>query len=158
NTLPYMGPVHANCWHPSYGETSGGIAGQLLCCGAKGRKNMSHTRDRHAVYYLALVKRELDDWRAISAEFPQIQRAWKTIAENDEKVLEFIWAMDQFPRTQNLWQEYIRWARRGLEAARALQRRSAEGVLLNNLGLVYAELGETQKALKCYQLALPIHE
>ncbi len=42
---------------------------------------MSHTRDRHAAYYLALIKRELDDWRAISAEFPQIQRAWETIAE-----------------------------------------------------------------------------
>ncbi len=119
---------------------------------------MSQAQRRHAFYYLALVQRDPEDWSTISRELPQIQRAWQAIAHDDELVLEFVWAMDQFYLVQNRWKESIRWDKRGLEAARALGLRKTEGELLNNTGLAYYDLGDTQQALEYCRQALLIQE
>jgi tetratricopeptide (TPR) repeat protein len=47
--------------------------------------------------------------------------------------------------------EYIRWLEDALTAARQLKHREAEGVHLGNLGIAYAVLGETRKALECHE-------
>jgi len=53
--------------------------------------------------------------------------------------------------------EYLAWHQRGLDAARALKQTKDEGTLLNNIGLVYNNLGERRRALEYYEQALPIH-
>jgi tetratricopeptide (TPR) repeat protein len=50
--------------------------------------------------------------------------------------------------------EQIRWLENQLAAARRLQRRLMEGNALGNLGLAYADLGETRKAIVFYEQGL----
>ena len=52
--------------------------------------------------------------------------------------------------------EQIRWREAALAAARRMKNRGAEGVHLSNLGIAYADLGETRKAIEFYEQALVI--
>jgi len=52
--------------------------------------------------------------------------------------------------------DQIRWMEAALIAARQLKNRQAEGAHLTNLGLAYAGLGETRKAIEFYEQALVI--
>jgi len=52
--------------------------------------------------------------------------------------------------------EWIRWLEAALAAARGLKLREAEGVHLGNLGLAYAALGETRRAIEFYEQRLVI--
>ncbi len=55
--------------------------------------------------------------------------------------------------------QQIRWIEDALNAARQLKDRYGEGIHLGNLGLAYADLGETHKAIKFYEQQLNIvHE
>ena len=53
------------------------------------------------------------------------------------------------------WQK-ISWLESGMEAARRLKDRAAEGAHLGNLGLAYAALGDAKKAIEFYEQALVI--
>ena len=52
--------------------------------------------------------------------------------------------------------EWIRWLEIALAATRRLQHRQGEGATLGNLGLAYADLGETRRAIEFYEQALVI--
>ena len=52
--------------------------------------------------------------------------------------------------------ERIRWLEPALAAARRLKVRGSEGSTLGNLGLAYADLGETRRAIEFYEQALII--
>ena len=52
--------------------------------------------------------------------------------------------------------EKISWLEAALSAARKLKYREAEGVHLGNLGLAYAELGETRRAIEYHEKALAL--
>jgi tetratricopeptide (TPR) repeat protein len=52
--------------------------------------------------------------------------------------------------------ERIRWLEAALAAARWLKDRAAEGAHLGNLGLAYANLGETRRAIEYHEQALAI--
>jgi tetratricopeptide (TPR) repeat protein len=52
--------------------------------------------------------------------------------------------------------EQIHWAEVQLAAARQLKRRDAEGVALGNIGLAWADLGETRKAIEFHEQDLAI--
>jgi tetratricopeptide (TPR) repeat protein len=52
--------------------------------------------------------------------------------------------------------ERIRWRELGIAAARQHNDRAAEGTHLGNLGLAYAELGETRRAIELYEQRLAI--
>jgi len=52
--------------------------------------------------------------------------------------------------------EQIRWLETAVAAARQLKDRAREGVRLGNLGLAYADLGETKRAIQLYEQALLI--
>ncbi len=64
--------------------------------------------------------------------------------------------MRAFQNMRGLWREYLAWHQRGLESARAMGLRQDEGTLLNNIGLVYDNLGERRRALEVYEQALAI--
>ena len=51
---------------------------------------------------------------------------------------------------------WIEWLQSALAAARRLDHREAEGVHLGNLGIAYADLGETRKAIECHKQYLEI--
>ncbi len=50
-------------------------------------------------------------------------------------------------------QEKIRWLETAVAAARQIKNKEAEGAHLGNLGLAYAALGETRKAIEYYEQA-----
>lgn len=52
--------------------------------------------------------------------------------------------------------ERIRWLKIALVAARRLQHREGESVTLGNLGLAYADLGQTRRAIQFYEQQLTI--
>jgi tetratricopeptide (TPR) repeat protein len=52
--------------------------------------------------------------------------------------------------------EYTRWLEAALTAARKMGNREAEGAHLGNLGLAYAALGETRRAIELYEQRLVI--
>jgi tetratricopeptide (TPR) repeat protein len=52
--------------------------------------------------------------------------------------------------------ERMHWLEAALTAARRLTKRDAEGILLSNLGLTYAELGEFPRAIESYERSLSI--
>jgi tetratricopeptide (TPR) repeat protein len=52
--------------------------------------------------------------------------------------------------------ELIRWLEIALAAARHWKRRNDEGNALSNLGMVYANLGESQRAIQCFEQKLTI--
>ncbi|MBI3241902.1 MAG: tetratricopeptide repeat protein [Chloroflexi bacterium] len=52
--------------------------------------------------------------------------------------------------------EQIRWLEAALAAARKLKDRQAEGAWLGNLGLAWADLGDTRKAIEFYEQCLTI--
>ena len=52
--------------------------------------------------------------------------------------------------------EWIRWLKIALVAARRLSHRRGEGAMLGNLGLAYANLGESQRAIQFHEQCLTI--
>ena len=136
-------------------------------------KRLSDLRTSHAQYYLAFVNQDRKAWRRIEPELEQIRFAWKYIQtfevlrstpERSEvgetsrvSVLDYVWAMCAFLSIRGLWREEIDWIERGLESARARGQRQDEGALLNNIGMVYAALGERRRALEIFEQALPMH-
>ena len=53
-------------------------------------------------------------------------------------------------------QEKIAWLERGIEASRRSKDKGLEGVHLGNLGLAYAALGDSKKAIEYHEQALAI--
>src|SRR5690606_5453099 len=113
-------------------------------------------RSRHRAYYLALVNEDREDWRRIEQAYGQIKWAWSGV--DGEEVLQWVGALGIYQDRRGLWRDYLEWAGRGLELARAEGRRSDEATLLSNIGLVYNRLGQRQQALDYYERALPIRE
>jgi tetratricopeptide (TPR) repeat protein len=93
----------------------------------------------------------------------QAGHAWVT-AQADTADVDVVWLGMTYPDAGayvlNLRQhsrEQIRWLEIALAAARQLQHREGEGVMLGNLGLAYKNLGEARRAIQFYEQALLIH-
>src|SRR5690606_1573945 len=79
-------------------------------------------RSRHRAYYLALVNEDREDWRRIEQAYGQIKWAWSGV--DGEEVLQWVGALGIYQDRRGLWRDYLEWAGRGLELARAEGRRS----------------------------------
>jgi tetratricopeptide (TPR) repeat protein len=66
--------------------------------------------------------------------------------------------LQTYQRRRGLWCDQLAWYHSGLETAQRLGRRQDEGAILNEIGLVYANLGQEQQAFEYFQKALPIQE
>jgi tetratricopeptide (TPR) repeat protein len=113
---------------------------------------------RQRAYYLGLAEADREDWRRIGAAYAQVKWAWANTPEEDKTRLEFIWALRTYQRRQGLWQDLLAWYKTGLSLSQNLGQRKDEGALLNNIGLVYDNLGQRPEALAYYERALPILE
>jgi tetratricopeptide (TPR) repeat protein len=104
---------------------------------------------------LQLANQDRSDWQTIELAYEQIDWAWQQLPE-DETVLEFVWALCIYQTLRGLGVEQIIWIKRALQVAREQGLRKDEGTLLNNIGLVYDNLGQPQQALDFFNQALPI--
>jgi tetratricopeptide (TPR) repeat protein len=110
---------------------------------------------RHREYYLALVNEDREDWRQIEPVYGQVQWAWGNSPDEGD-LLDWVWALRLYQTRRGLWQDQISWIERGLRVAEAQGLRQVQGTLLNNMGVVYSDTGQPQKALELYGQALPI--
>ena len=92
----------------------------------------------------------------------QAGHAWVT-AQDDSVDADVTWLGMTYPDAgvhllslRQHSRERIRWLEIALAAARRLQRRESEGNALGNLGIAYANLGETHRAIQFYEQALHI--
>jgi tetratricopeptide (TPR) repeat protein len=113
--------------------------------------------ERHQDYYLKLANQDREDWRQIEGAYGQIKGAWQSVIE-DRARLEWLWTLRTYQRRRGLWFDRLAWCYSGLEVAKRLRLRQDGGTILNEIGLVYANLGQGQKALEYYQQALPIQK
>ncbi len=110
---------------------------------------------RHAAYYRAFAEEQ--NWRTVEHFFDQIDYGWQWVQVNaPDKIVDYEFATDNFLRIRGREPERISWMRIALQAARDLNDRKNEGVLLNNLGYAHNALGQKDQALDFYQQALAI--
>ena len=112
---------------------------------------------RHQDYYLALANEDRDEWQRIEGVYGQIKWAWQAIRQEEAR-LDWVKALRTYQGRRGLWRDQLAWYEAGLEAARSQELRQDEGTMLNNIGLVYNNLGQREKALAYYQQALLITE
>lgn len=71
-------------------------AGRLRGRDDGGNGAVSRVRERYAHYYLEYAQQHSNDWAWFDNEWPQIQRAWEWVSEQDDHealVLNFVWAL-----------------------------------------------------------------
>jgi len=87
-------------------------------------------------------------WVAAHAHAPDVDVTWLSMTYPNAG--SFVLDLRQYSREQ------IRWLEIALVAARKLRHRQGEGAALGHLGLAYADLGETRRAIEFYEQALLI--
>ncbi|MBW7884474.1 MAG: type I toxin-antitoxin system ptaRNA1 family toxin [Caldilineaceae bacterium] len=110
--------------------------------------------ERHGAYYLAQVNADREDWQRIEALYEQVRHALEQLPEGDARVLAWVGALRQYWERRGLGPEHLRWAQQALEVARRQDDVATQATLLNNIGLVYSDLGEQAQALAYYEQAL----
>ena len=132
------------------------------------------TRMRHAEYYLIVLgecndfyleggdaiksgialfdveRRNIEAGQGWACRHSSGDEAAARVCNNYPTAGVFVLRLRQNPR------EFISWSEPALAAARQLKDRANEGMLLCNVGLAYAELGETRRATECYEQALVV--
>ena len=117
-------------------------------------------RQRHRDHYLALVNEDRKDWQRIETLYPQLQHAWRrqmAVAPDDDAVVRLIDAADRYQRLRGLWLDNLQWWQAALAVVKKQEDDREPARMLNNIGFVYSDLGEKQKALDFYQQALPLY-
>jgi tetratricopeptide (TPR) repeat protein len=112
---------------------------------------------RHTRHYLARASTAGGAWRDIEAVYGQIKWAFE-FATEDELVFRFMRALVQYQRLRGLWADLLNWHERGLEIAVGQKDHMTVATLLNNIGLMYENLGQREKALEYHERALPIRQ
>ncbi|MBV7326933.1 tetratricopeptide repeat protein [Chloroflexi bacterium TSY] len=113
--------------------------------------------ERHRTYYLELVNENREDWQRIEPVYGQIKWAWEA-ALDDEERFEFIWALYIFQSRRGFQNDAQEWIEQGVELAETQGWQHELGRLLNNLGLVYKNKGEWEKAIDYHERSLAIDE
>jgi tetratricopeptide (TPR) repeat protein len=118
--------------------------------------------NRLAMYYAAMAEAEsakglpgyavLDNQRA---HIVAVQAA-ALKAEQWNAVRQTTWNMQGYLDLKGYWSERVIVAQAGLDAARAAGHRYDEGVFLTLLGMTYADLGESRRAIRYHEQGLAI--
>jgi tetratricopeptide (TPR) repeat protein len=117
---------------------------------------------RLAAYYDAFAReqRELGPagYAVLDAERPHLIAVLTQCIDQEcwQEAESLVWAIDDYLDLQGYWTERVTAIQAGLIAARAINHRGNESAFLTNLGLVYHDLGEVERALEYYQQALAI--
>jgi tetratricopeptide (TPR) repeat protein len=111
--------------------------------------------EKHIAYYLDFVDENPEDWQRIEGVLPQVRQAWRALAEDDSRVIVFVWAMQEFFNRRGLRQDQITWTTRAQQFSQQHNDSKISAQLLTNIGAVYSDLGDKVKALEYYEHALP---
>ena len=121
-------------------------------------------REGLARHYLtvARVAGEKQRYPALDADWPHLRAALDAayaagIGGQDPGLLsDLVYSLNDYWSARGMAREWATWCRRAAEACAAAGRRQDEGAHLGNLGLAYADLGETPRAIEYNEQALAI--
>ncbi len=116
-------------------------------------------RVRHRDHYLGLVREDDGDWQRIERVYPQIAHGWRrqvAASDADPSLIAYTDALSTYQRHRGLWQDRTLWLERALDIAESRQDSWETARMLNNIGVVYSDLGEKGKALEYLEQALPL--
>lgn len=137
-------------------------------------KSLLTAQKRHATHYLQVLRaaenlylkggdEAMHGLSQFDLEWPNIQagQAWaqrEMQADSDAAALcgEYPTSGMYLLNLRMLPRERVRWLSNALEAARLLNNRLVENNALSNLGVAYADLGETRSAIRYFEEALQI--
>lgn len=137
-------------------------------------KSLLAAQKRHATHYLQVLRfaeglylkggdEAMQGLSQFDLEWPNIQagQAWaqrEMQADSDAAALcgEYPTSGMYLLNLRMLPRERVRWLSNALEAARLLNNRLVENNALSNLGVAYADLGETRSAIRYFEEALQI--
>ena len=110
---------------------------------------------RHADHYRQLAVES--DWHAIESAYEQIDWGWRWVQNRaPDQILDYVFSIEGFLGIRGRAPQRLAVLSRGLRQAQAANERRTEGTLINNIGLVYDDLGRKEEALDHYQQALAI--
>ena len=136
------------------GVVGGHFAIHQVLADVAGQESTEGADERHKVYYLELVNRDREDWRTIEAAWPQIQRAWRALPADRQK-LEWLEAAGDFMDRRGLRREHIRWIGEALDVVQATpELRHEQGRLSLDLGVIYLATGQPGEAIEIFREAL----
>lgn len=118
---------------------------------------LSRVKRRLAIHYLAAARLELRGERSLDEDWPRIQRIWDWLVDNaseNELLVGYALAFDSRQDRVGLWRESIKRHQIAAISAHTIGRGHDEAIILNNLGLAYARLGEVRHAIESYERAL----
>ena len=116
-----------------------------------------------AGYYLKQVRQHADlnqkvnlDW--FDREWPNIYTAAKLAVEQEDynSLIDFINSTSEYSTLRGLWKEREFLLHEALDGARFLNEKEAEGLILNDLGTIYKNLGDLSHAEVAYKESLEI--
>ena len=134
----------------------------------------AEVEERHSEYYGGVLSTSNKQYKQggenllaglvlFDREWANIQAGWAWAERNLQDKTAAASLCSSYPRegayVLNLLlhpREQIRWLETAVDAAKRIQDRGAEGAHFGNMGLAYAERGETGKAIVYYQQALTI--
>lgn len=118
------------------------------------------TRHAHMNYYLKLAQQNAEqNWQTIETEMEQIQRGFCSAHSvgGCQKVFDYRWAMRTFFTRRGLWDRYLEWTRTALCFAQAIRAFQIEATLINDIGFIYKNKSQYDKALKYYMLSRKLY-
>lgn len=134
----------------------------------------------HAIYYLALMDNDRNDWQAIETEWEQINHAWQWLSATpcfeelkqqgklgfrfnlslvpcaEELVIPYLNAATTFQRIRGYWHVLILWLEQGLKVVHWRDNPNDKAALLLALAWAYDALANRQQALDYLQQTLAI--
>lgn len=110
---------------------------------------------RYADYFQRFAREK--DWRAVEQAFAHAEKCWLWVqAQDTEQSVDYAFAVNSFLRIRGRRIEELEWLKAALRQASQLGQRESEATLLNNIDMVYSDLGRNQDALEQFEKALPI--
>jgi tetratricopeptide (TPR) repeat protein len=119
-------------------------------------KTSGTARKRQEKYYRDLVDGNRKNWQQIEDAYDQARYALEQLPESDKRIVPWVWALRVYWNVRGLGQEHLRWAEQALVVAERQGDIKTQGTLRNNIGGVYSDLSDQQKALAYYEQALPL--
>ncbi|MCB0037372.1 MAG: tetratricopeptide repeat protein, partial [Anaerolineales bacterium] len=111
-------------------------------------------QEAHIHYYLELAQTYATaDWRQVEKNIDQIRQAFQLVRrEGDYHVIvDYLMAMNSYFSRRGLWHELLQWTEIALAAVQSEGNQRLEGILYSNMGAIYQQQSELDRALSAYK-------
>lgn len=111
-------------------------------------------QEAHIQYYLELAQTYATaDWRQVEKNIDQIRQAFQLVRRegNYHLIVDYLMAMNSYFSRRGLWHELLQWTEIALAAVQSDGNQRLEGILYSNMGAIYQQQSELDRALSAYK-------